>query len=302
MNKIFAIGDIHGCFDQLQTLIKNLDIDQQYDTLVFIGDYIDRDAYAPFGKSLRRTGLLLGAVRDLDVFWEKTRRYLDLLPPERQDELASLQAVWQAARLQARTRLLAYLDGRRFAQFKQSFSEFLETPAAGALPAFSRTGQPRPASLRQVAPVILYQQLARVRAYEGWVTGPDVPLTRLHQLRIASKGLRYALEFLQEVLGPEARLLIKEFKNMHDHLGDLQDAVVASNILRDFLTWGTWGRPLTKAALHVPESPVVSPGVASYLAFRQSELQQLPISFIPLWEHLQGLEFKQNFIAAVGVL
>jgi serine/threonine protein phosphatase 1 len=42
MNKIFAIGDIHGCFDQLQRLIKNLAIDQQCDTLVFIGDYIDR--------------------------------------------------------------------------------------------------------------------------------------------------------------------------------------------------------------------------------------------------------------------
>lgn len=42
MNKIFAIGDIHGCFDQLQRLIKNLAIDQQYDILVLIGDYIDR--------------------------------------------------------------------------------------------------------------------------------------------------------------------------------------------------------------------------------------------------------------------
>jgi serine/threonine protein phosphatase 1 len=42
MNKIFAIGDIHGCYSQLRRLIKNLDINQQYDTLVFIGDYIDR--------------------------------------------------------------------------------------------------------------------------------------------------------------------------------------------------------------------------------------------------------------------
>lgn len=42
MNKIFAIGDIHGCFDQLQRLIKSLAIDRQCDTLVFIGDYIDR--------------------------------------------------------------------------------------------------------------------------------------------------------------------------------------------------------------------------------------------------------------------
>lgn len=34
MSKIFTIGDIHGCFDQLQKLIKYLAIDQQYDTLV----------------------------------------------------------------------------------------------------------------------------------------------------------------------------------------------------------------------------------------------------------------------------
>ncbi|PKN77482.1 MAG: serine/threonine protein phosphatase [Deltaproteobacteria bacterium HGW-Deltaproteobacteria-10] len=46
MNKIFAIGDIHGCFDQLHRLIKSLAIDQQCDTLIFIGDYIDRGSSA----------------------------------------------------------------------------------------------------------------------------------------------------------------------------------------------------------------------------------------------------------------
>jgi serine/threonine protein phosphatase 1 len=42
MNKIFAIGDIHGSLHQLRRLIKSLAIDQQDDTLVFMGDYIDR--------------------------------------------------------------------------------------------------------------------------------------------------------------------------------------------------------------------------------------------------------------------
>ena len=42
MKKIFAIGDIHGCLDQLQQLLSSLDIDRQNDTLLFIGDYIDR--------------------------------------------------------------------------------------------------------------------------------------------------------------------------------------------------------------------------------------------------------------------
>lgn len=43
-NKIFAIGDIHGCFDKLQCLIENIGADPINDTLVFIGDYIDRTA------------------------------------------------------------------------------------------------------------------------------------------------------------------------------------------------------------------------------------------------------------------
>jgi serine/threonine protein phosphatase 1 len=42
MNKIFAIGDIHGCLGKLQALIMNIGIDPQKDTIIFIGDYIDR--------------------------------------------------------------------------------------------------------------------------------------------------------------------------------------------------------------------------------------------------------------------
>ncbi len=42
MGKIFAVGDIHGSFDRLQELMKKIPIDFAHDTLVFIGDYIDR--------------------------------------------------------------------------------------------------------------------------------------------------------------------------------------------------------------------------------------------------------------------
>jgi serine/threonine protein phosphatase 1 len=42
MKKIFAIGDIHGCYDRLKTLMGKIPIDCSRDTLVFIGDYIDR--------------------------------------------------------------------------------------------------------------------------------------------------------------------------------------------------------------------------------------------------------------------
>ena len=42
MDKIFAIGDIHGCAGRLDRLIKEIPIDPERDMLVFIGDYLDR--------------------------------------------------------------------------------------------------------------------------------------------------------------------------------------------------------------------------------------------------------------------
>ncbi len=42
MKNVFAIGDIHGCMDKLCSLIDKIDIDFDHDTLVFLGDYIDR--------------------------------------------------------------------------------------------------------------------------------------------------------------------------------------------------------------------------------------------------------------------
>ncbi len=47
MKKIFAVGDIHGCLTRLRDLMSRIDMDDDNDTLVFIGDYIDR------GKSSR---------------------------------------------------------------------------------------------------------------------------------------------------------------------------------------------------------------------------------------------------------
>ena len=39
--KIFAIGDIHGCAEELESLLSQLPIEKN-DTIVFLGDYIDR--------------------------------------------------------------------------------------------------------------------------------------------------------------------------------------------------------------------------------------------------------------------
>jgi adenylate kinase len=267
------------------------------------GDYLDMEHMAPFFKGLRRTGRVLGAVRDLDVFWEKTQHYLDTLPPEQPHDLEPLRTVWEAEREVARERMVAYLDSKRYARFTEEFGEFLQTPGAGALPVLSQDGEPIPHRLRHVVPVAVYQRLAAVWAYDEWVTGPDVPMGRLHQLRIAAKGLRYTLEYFREVLGPEAETVIDEVKALQDHLGDLQDAVVASNLLRDFLTWGTWGHKQTEdRKSFLPIEPVVAPGVAVYLAARQTELQRLLGTFPQVWSRFHRPEFSQLVTSALSPL
>ncbi|MBW2109482.1 MAG: serine/threonine protein phosphatase [Deltaproteobacteria bacterium] len=42
MGRIFAVGDIHGCLDKLLRLMDLVDVNPERDTLLFVGDYIDR--------------------------------------------------------------------------------------------------------------------------------------------------------------------------------------------------------------------------------------------------------------------
>lgn len=44
--RLIAIGDIHGCYYTMLDLFKKLEYNSSYDTLVFLGDYIDRGKYS----------------------------------------------------------------------------------------------------------------------------------------------------------------------------------------------------------------------------------------------------------------
>ena len=263
-------------------------------------DYLDMERMRPFVKGMRRTGRALGAVRDLDVFQQKARKYLKDRPRDRRSELDPLLRVLTSQREVARERMLAYLDGERYALFVQQFGEFLQTPGAGASAVDWQQDGPRPHRLRHTVPIAVYRRLADVWAYDEWMTGAEVPLERYHQLRITSKGLRYTLEYFREVLGPEAEVLIEEVKALQDNLGDLQDAVVACNLLRDFLTWGTWGHVPKQRP--IPAALVIAPGVVAYLANRQMELQRLLGEFPSVWRGFHGSRFKQLLMQAVAVL
>ncbi|MFA4965166.1 MAG: CHAD domain-containing protein, partial [Thermoleophilia bacterium] len=261
-------------------------------------DYLDPDVMRPVLKGLRRTGRTLGAVRDLDVFADKTRRYLEELPPPRAAELDGLLAAWAAERGRQRESLVAYLDGRRYLAFVERAHELLDGPAERLAP--RAPAAPRPQRVAQVLPGLLYADMGDVWAFEGRLGGLETPLPGFHALRKACKGLRYTLEFFEDVLGPGARLLIKRVKGLQDHLGDLQDAVVTSGIVRDYITWGTWRHQ--GHDLPGPVEVIVAPGAARYLAARQEEMERLILAFPDVWPGVAGQEFSRDLATMIAAI
>jgi CHAD domain-containing protein len=254
------------------------------------GPFFDPQVTRPLVRGLRRIAAALGEVRDLDVFRQKAEHFVAGNPGA---DLSPLFTTWQDDYDAARAALLDALDGRRFARFVERLHSFVTTPGAGALPA-----QPDGIvayQVRHVAPRLIYEHYEQVRAYEAVLDG--APITTLHALRIDFKRLRYAMEFFEEVLGPEARLVIKEIKAMQDHLGDLNDTSVAVPLLGDFIT--------TQRTLYsgVPQflRPDIS-GVIAYADFQAVEQQRLLDTFPEVWANFNREEMRRSLALAVAAL
>jgi CHAD domain-containing protein len=264
------------------------------------GPYYKPKAIAAYRKGLKRTGRALGPVRDLDVFRAKTHAYLSTLPQSQQGDLDRFLAVLQAHRDSARERMNTYLDSAKYTRFQERFGQFAQTEGMGSRTALLKDGEPRPLRVRHVAPMVIYRQLAAVRAYDEWVSIPDPPPKRLHALRIACKRLRYTLEFFREVLGPDTGALIKSIVTIQDHLGNLQDAVVACTLLDGFLHRGTWGSDTSPGAQVT--APVDVPGVQAYHDAKQRELEHLLGTFPEVWQPVHEREFSRMIAKTVADL
>lgn len=244
-------------------------------------------------KGLRATGRALGQVRDLDVFMEEAQRFMATLPEGQSSGLDPLLYEWKNLREKTRDEMLAYLDSQNYLDFKKKFNLFVNTPGAGAKPMLADL--PAPQKVNEIAPVFIYERLANVRAFESIIGIASVQ--ELHALRIEFKKLRYTVEYFREVLGEEAKLVINELKGLQDHLGELNDAQVASQLLQDFLDrWHVEQKK--KGNIEYQEVELVQ----VYLAYRQNQREQLIGSFPEAWRKFTASEFRRNLALAVSVL
>ena len=263
--------------------------------------YIDWKAIKSHRKAIKHTCRALGAVRDLDVYYQKTKGYIDAKAENKSPDLDPLIGAWTQAHMKARDRLIDYLDGDRYREFKEDFEGFLQSPLPAPAPE-QASGTIIPHQVRHVVPVVIYKRLAHLRAFDGWILKRGVPLDRYHRLRIAAKNLRYALEFFEEVLEPETEAIVDHLKVVQDHLGDLQDAIVAIQKLRNFWMWGTLDEPKKLKSSRIETLPVIAPDVARYHADKQAEIQDLLDAFPDVWQWFHSDNFSARIAHAVSGL
>lgn len=256
------------------------------------GPYFQPKRLKSLLKGLRATGRALGKVRDLDVFIEKAQRYQESRAEQHVD-LNPLLSIWSKDRESAREEMLRYLDSGKYRNFVHEMNDFVNTPGAGAT-TFDPL-DPRPNRVREVAPMLIYTRLAEVRAYDRLLE--NASFEQLHSLRIDFKYLRYTVEFFREVLGPESKAVIDMIKYVQDHLGDLNDANVACQMLQEFLDgWETRQLATPLSARENPQ-PIVH-----YLAYQADERHRLLVGFPGVWQQFNQIDFLRDLALSVSVL
>lgn len=196
-----------------------------------LGGYFKPKSIRTFQTDLRSIARALGTVRDLDVLMENLSRFGETLEPDNRAPLDRPLALLRERRDAECRKLVKVLGRKRYRQFVETFTTFATTAGAGAqsMP----KGDAVPTEVRHLLPPLAYERLAAVRAYDRIIDSADE--TTLHMLRIEFKRLRYLLAIFEDVTGKAGKEFINEIKVVQDHLGGLQDAVVAQSQLQALL-------------------------------------------------------------------
>ena len=195
------------------------------------------EVYSKYWQELSSS---LGSARDWDVFLSETLAPLEEAFPGDPD-LAVLRARGEEKKIKAQAQASVALTQRVYSQLLLAFSAalFRVTP-----PTIEAQGGASALSLRKFAARRLGK---RAKMIEQLVREHGkMNAERRHELRIAFKKLRYALEFFAPIL-PSKRLAKyqKSLETLQDLLGTLNDQVTASCLIKEIHPKGEPG-PLTR--------------------------------------------------------
>lgn len=246
-------------------------------------DYLNPDLASPVRRRLRLLAQLLGRVRDLDVYRANLIGYQTETPSSPDagldDLLSSVNASWKLAHLQ----FVDYLERRAYVRFQKSCGRLIMATSGGE----------KGATVDEAAPGLIWDRYdALFRRGAAAVDHTD-PAT-LHRVRIAAKRLRYSIGSFDGVFGPGTGHILTELRLAQDHLGALNDALVAIRFTACYLATGSVDEKRPNALA------VLSPPVGDYLAHTQRQAAHLVDTFPSMWHRLSSEAVRDDLAAAIG--
>jgi CHAD domain-containing protein len=194
-------------------------------TLRAFGSFLDGPWAKQVGDELRWLGSCLGAVRDLDVLDAGLH---EAASDFRAPALAPLFIELDARRDRVREALRKAFDTDRYRTLLERLERACERPPTTPL-----AGSPCQESL----PESLNEAWKRLRRRARRLR-PSDPTDAFHKVRVRAKRARYTAEAVAPGLDPEPRALAERLARrtaeLQDHLGRLQDTVVATRFLQEF--------------------------------------------------------------------
>lgn len=177
---------------------------------------LDPAVAEPLREELRWLGQVLGGARDAEVVQARLAGALAGLPD------AGPERTWPQRHDLPAGGTLTALDGDRYLALLAALDRFVDEP-----PVVARRG--RRAGTRKAARRA-YRRVADALAAVPGQGGPEQDHA-LHEVRKATKRLRYTCEAVTVVHGKDARRLARRAEDLQEHLGEHQDSVMAREVL-----------------------------------------------------------------------
>jgi len=202
-------------------------------TLRIFAAYFDADRAAAFDTELAWYAAVLGEVRDREVQRVRFADAIGELPAEQVlgPVAARIEQVLLTEQVHHQQALEKLLSGRRY------LALIRESGLWATKPPFTEDAGRKANALRDQVRRAGKKVSKHLAA--GLASGDD---EELHKARKAGKRARYAAELANTVLGKKTKNAVDSYKELQDVLGDLQDGVVAAEVIRRIAA-GTAGQP-----------------------------------------------------------
>ena len=229
----------------------------------------DSEILNQFRRGFRRMARFHGVVRDCDAFSDTAQRIFgDVAVPD------SIQKGTLKTRQKALTELHELITSAKHHRFLETYAAFVCTSNASAITT-------QPTVITALGDSITQRCHELQRPLPG--SFERVAESELHALRIRGKRLRYILECFPSILIPATQPALTVLDTLQKHLGVLQDAVVANELLAD---------------MKLLTNPDAKKILSTLRQEASQQRQQMPL----IWDACTNAEFNQSIIATIHAI